>query len=205
MLRTVLLTIALAAPAYATPEYVLPTLFDVSGVSSDDHLNVRDGPGVSHAIVGAFSHDLTDIEVVEERGGWGRMNMHEFSGWVSMRYLDYQTDVWQPGGLPPHLSCSGTEPFWALSHDAGEVTLSRAGEDDMTSPVTAVLGNGLFRDPMRAVVAEGLTLVSTPQLCSDGMSDRFYGLRASVVIGGDSPSLLSGCCGIQPPMAGPDM
>lgn len=209
MLRALILSLALASPAvtpaHATPEYVLPTLFDVSGVSPDDHLNVREGPGTSFAIVGSFAHDLTDIEIVEERSGWGRVNLHEFSGWVSMRYMAYQTDVWQHGSLPPELGCFGTEPFWSLAHDGSSLTLSRMGEEDRTAPITAILGSGAFRDPMRAVTADGITLVSTPQICSDGMSDRLYGLRASVILGADSPSLLSGCCSIQPPMAQPDM
>ena len=57
---------------------------------------------------------------------------------------------------------------------------------------------GIFRDPTRAVVADGLTLTAIPQLCSDGMSDRLFGMRAHVVIHGDTPRMLSGCCSIQP-------
>ena len=47
-------------------------------------------------------------------------------------------------------------------------------------------------------VADGLTLTAIPQLCSDGMSDRLFGMRAHVVIHGDAPRMLSGCCSIQP-------
>ena len=48
----------------------------------------------------------------------------------------------------------------------------------------------------RAVVAEGITLVETPQICSDGMSDRSFGMRATLIRHGDTTSLLSGCCRI---------
>ena len=50
----------------------------------------------------------------------------------------------------------------------------------------------------RALLAEGLTASVVPQICSDGMSDRLYGLRASVILTGDQPRLLQGCCTVQP-------
>ena len=43
------------------------------------------------------------------------------------------------------------------------------------------------------------TAVVRRQACSDGMSDRAYGLSAEVLIGGaESRVLLSGCCSIAP-------
>ncbi len=39
--------------------------------------------------------------------------------------------------------------------------------------------------------------------CSDGMSDREYGLRLDLLLGtSDERTLLSGCCSIQPPEEG---
>ena len=65
-------------------------------------------------------------------------------------------------------------------------------------PVQGVLDTGVFRDPARVVVAQDMTLFSHPQICSDGMSDRLFGLAATLVLHGDQPRLLSGCCTIQP-------
>ena len=43
------LFLAVASPAIATPEYILPTLFDVTGVAANDVLNIRAAPSASAA------------------------------------------------------------------------------------------------------------------------------------------------------------
>ena len=200
MFRTALaLTLALAGPALATQEYILPTLFDVTGVASDDVLNIRAEPNAKAAIIGTLAPDASRIEVVEERQGWARVNRGEGSGWVSARYLAYRTDVWQPGELPPAFRCLGTEPFWDAKVEGADLVLRDPDNQDGDSrPVQAVLDTGIFRDPSRVVVAQEMTLFSHPQICSDGMSDRLFGLAATLVLHGEQPSLLSGCCTIQP-------
>lgn len=200
MFRTALaLTLALAGPALATQEYILPTLFDVSGVAANDVLNIRTEPNASAPIIGTLAADTEAVEIVEERRGWGRVNAAEQSGWVSMRYLSYRTDVWQPGELPAAFRCLGTEPFWDAKREGGDLVL-RAPEDQSGDrrPVQAVLDSGVFRDPTRVVVAQDMTLFAQPQICSDGMSDRMFGLSAALVIHGEQPRMLSGCCTIQP-------
>lgn len=199
MLRLALaLGLSLAGPAAATQEYILPTLFDVARVAPDDVLNIRADPSASSPIIGTLAPDAARIEVVEERQGWARVNTGEGSGWVSSRFLNYRTDVWAEGALPAGWQCFGTEPFWAVIPQGDGVVLGGPDLPGDVRPVRAVLSSGVFRDPTRALVAEGLTLTATPQLCSDGMSDRMFGLRATVVIDGDSPRMLTGCCSIQP-------
>ncbi|MTE00676.1 SH3 domain-containing protein [Paracoccus sp. YIM 132242] len=200
MFRTTLaLVLALSSPALATQEYILPTLFDVSGVAANDVLNIRAEPDAKAAIIGTLARDAKAIEVVEEREGWGRVNTAGQSGWVSMRYLSYRTDVWQPDAVPAAFRCLGTEPFWDAKREGGDLVL-RTPEDQAGDrrPVQAVLDTGVFRDPSRVVVARDMTLFAHPQICSDGMSDRLFGLSATLVIHGDSPRMLSGCCTIQP-------
>lgn len=196
---TLVSILAWATPALATQEYILPTLFDVSGVSSYDVLNIRAEPSARAARIGTLAPDAQRIEVVEERAGWGRINTGEGTGWVSMRYLAYRTDVWQPGELPAGLRCLGTEPFWDVRREGGDLVL-RSPEDQAGDrrPVQAVLDTGVFRDPTRVVVAQDMTLFANPQICSDGMSDRLFGLSATLVIHGDQPRMLSGCCSIAP-------
>lgn len=198
MLRVILVALLLAGPAHATQEYILPTLFDVTGVAADDVLNIREQPNASAPIIGTLAPEAERIEVVEERDGWGRVNTGEGSGWVSMRYLTYRTDVWQDGALPEGFRCFGTEPFWDVKIDGYALVLNGIDMAEERHGLQSVLGTGVFRDPMRAVVAEGATLVATPQICSDGMSDRLFGLRASLILQGEAPRLLSGCCSIQP-------
>jgi uncharacterized membrane protein len=204
-----LLTAALAAlaagPAAATQEYILPTLFDVAGVPDTDALNIRSGPGVQHEIVGRLGHDAQGVEVVAHSpdGEWGQVFHGEGAGWVAMRFLAYRTDVWEPGALPAGLQCLGTEPFWSLAPAEGALVLERPEAPAVEAPIAAILDSGVFRDPRRAVVAGGdggrLTLTMEARACSDGMSDRVYGLSAMLVHEGDGePALLTGCCRLAP-------
>lgn len=198
MLRAAMFILLLAGPAAATQEYILPTLFDVTGVQTGHRLHIREGPSTSTAIIGRFPHDATNIEVVDERSGWARINRDEGSAWVSMRYLAYRTDVWEAGALLDGHRCFGTEPFWDVRVEGGAAILSGADIPEENHPVQAILDTGVFRDPTRTVLADGLTQVSVPQICSDGMSDRLYGLRAIVVLSGGPARMLNGCCSIQP-------
>lgn len=194
------LVVGLAGPAAATQEYVLPTLFDVVDVASDDVLNVRRRPSARSEIVGTLAPDATGVEVVahDASGRWGRVVADEGTGWVAMRYLAYRTDVWNEGELPQTLRCLGTEPFWSLVPQGGTLVWSTP-EEERRFEIEAVLTTGTFRSPRRAVAAaadtERVVLAVVPAECSDGMSDRVYGLDATVVFtGGASPRMHAGCC-----------
>lgn len=44
-----------------------------------------------------------------------------------------------------------------------------------------------------------MTAVMVPMACSDGMSDRSYGLDVTVILEGrGEPQMLTGCCSIAP-------
>lgn len=188
----------LALPAQATQEYILPTLFDVTGVAADDVLNIRETPSAKAPIIGSFAPDRTRIEVVEEQDGWARVNSEERSGWVAMRYLTYRTDVWGDDNLPDGFSCYGTEPFWSLSVAEGQVIYSDPETPESRHPIRKTLASVGFRDPTRAILTDGLIVSVVPQQCWDGMSDSQFGLRASVIMQDKSTYLLQGCCSIQP-------
>ena len=195
-----ILSVLMAGPALATQEYILPTLFDVTDVASDDALNIRAEPNATSQIIGTLAYDAKNIEVVQESKGWARVNAGEASGWVSSRYLSYRTDVWEPGKTPAALRCMGTEPFWNVEIDPDEVRLHDLSQGDQVDvqPVEAVLDTGIFRDPTRAIVAGDFTLMVAPAQCSDGMSDRAFGLKATLIERGSPTRMLNGCCSIQP-------
>ncbi|MDB6178111.1 SH3 domain-containing protein [Paracoccus sp. Z330] len=188
----------LGAPCAMAQDHALPTLFDVTGVASDDVLNIRAQPDASAPILESLPPDATAIEITAERDGWGRLNVGETVGWVSLRYLVDQPQVWQAGRLPDGFSCFGTEPFWALTVRDGHLTLQQPGEEGQSYPVQDVLDRGFAQDRLRAVLADGASVIATPQQCSDGMSDRLYALRASVILSASPPRLLDGCCSVQP-------
>ena len=194
-----------ASPAAATQEYILPTLFDVTGVAANDVLNIRAAPDASAEVIGTLSPNARDIEVVgyDETGRWARINTDERSGWAALRYLAYQVDVWTPGTLPPTLHCLGNEPFWSFRPTGDNVMFSTPDAPDSMMRIEQVLATGMFRDPRRSVTAQGdnlrMTAVMVPMACSDGMSDRSYGLDVTVILEGrGEPQMLTGCCSIAP-------
>ena len=199
------LFLAAASPAAATQEYILPTLFDVTGVAAHDVLNIRAAPDASAEIIGTLSPNARNVEVVghDETGRWARINLDERSGWAALRYLAYQTDVWTPGTLPPTLHCLGNEPFWSFRPSGDTVTFSTPDAPESMMRIEQVLATGVFRDPRRLVTAQGESLrmsaVMVPTACSDGMSDRSYGLDVTVILDRrGEPQMLTGCCSIAP-------
>ena len=201
--RLVLMAMLTAGPAAATQEYTLPTLFDVQDVAAGDVLNIRQSPDAAADIIGTLARDAKGIEVValDSSGRWGQVNAGESAGWVAMRYLNYRTDVWEPGQLPAGLSCGGTEPFWSFHAEGGNL-IWQEPDHQMTLSGLTVLDRGIFRDPRRGLFVEDdhdlLTATIAPAQCSDGMSDMAYGLETTVIMQSRdaAPVLFSGCCRI---------
>jgi uncharacterized membrane protein len=185
--------------AQACWAFDLPALYRVIDVADDDVLNVRAAPTTQSPIVGTFLHNEAGIEVMalSEDGKWGQVNAGETAGWAALRFL-------QRSERPDHplrAECGGTEPFWNLS--LGATHVFRAPEDgphpfqptaELSSPNTtnsiAVLGQGSNTQMIATVNAA---------VCSDGMSDRTYGLSIGLVLtGADGPRYLTGCCSLAP-------
>ncbi|MBS0125879.1 SH3 domain-containing protein [Thetidibacter halocola] len=192
MIRAAVLWLVLSGAAMAQG---FPTLHDVSGVSAGDVLNVRDAPSVSGTIIGALAPDATDIEVVERQGNWGRLNSGEGSGWASLTYM-----AQQPGaGTPPvPRRCFGTEPFWTLTLGEAASRLDRLGEAEIPyGPPTILPASGrLDRAGLLLDGAGTLDAVYAAGICSDGMSDRLFGIGIDLILRleGQGPVVLSGCC-----------
>ena len=203
--RMILAALLMAGPAAATPEYVLPTLFDVQDVATGDVLNIRAAPDAGADIIGTLAPDAKGIEVVttDPGGKWAQVNTGEQAGWVAMRFLAYRSDVWEPGQLPVGLSCGGTEPFWSFRVEGGSLIWQQPDHQIALSGLTA-LDRGMSGDPRRGLFVEDdhdlFAATITPAQCSDGMSDMAYGLEATVLLQSrDAPvQMFSGCCRIAP-------
>ena len=213
MIRILALLFAvLAAPALA--QDVFPALHDVTGVAADDVLNVRAEPGGDAPVLGTFAPDATGVEVValSDDGAWGRVNTAEQSGWAAMTYLARQpgqfSDDWAAGLAPVGLDCFGTEPFWTLSlatdgalgfsapdfsaPDAGDGGAQPGGYETLqASTGTGKRGfTGWLNDNSLGFIG-----IITHAACSDGMSDRLFGLGLDLVT--ETPTdvkLDAGCC-----------
>jgi uncharacterized membrane protein len=165
---------------------VLPALYEVTGVASDDHLNIRAAPDAASDIIGALAHDRTAVEVIifSTSGRWALVNHEESSGWVAARFLQRSAPIPGPLGFAArNLTCYGTEPFWsvritdtALTISTPEGTASHPITTAYTNPAQLLAGtNTAFFD----WDADGVAVRShiLPGLCRDGMSDRTFGLH----------------------------
>jgi uncharacterized membrane protein len=178
----------------------LPARYDVSGVAASDRLNVRSGPGMGAEVIGGLAPDAVGVEVtaVNESGRWGRINTDEGTGWVALRYLARQAGSdWHAGETP--LRCFGTEPFWSMPiflpthriefHEPGdggfELVADSGALPATVFPQTLAVPFSGMRD--------GMVVIRANPACSDGMSDRLFGLEAQVYWRGDTTGL-SGCC-----------
>ena len=201
MIRLCLFLIALALPVHATQD-AWPSLHAVVGVAADDVLNVRDAPSARAGIVGSLAPDATGIEVIRlsDDQRWGLVNTGERSGWVSMAYM--QRLAGQYDGAPfPVASCFGTEPFWDLEM-AADWTLRTPAGVEWRAPAAPLAGSVMRRDRHGAVTlttdGRPVALLTVAQACTDGMSDRAYGLGVSLMVGtGQDMEFRSGCCTLQ--------
>lgn len=178
-----------------------PALYDVIGVAADDVLNIRQSPTADAAIVGSYSPDRTAIEVLRRdvSGSWAQVNVGERTGWTSMRFLQASGS----GGVFPDVSslhCAGTEPFWSLDAPRNQAAKFRLFDNPTQDYPSvgwhAATGRG---DRVLLDLAAGTAAVVRQVACSDGMSERGYGLQVDLIIGfGSQPKLFTGCCSITP-------
>ncbi len=184
-----------------------PALYAVTGVAAEDVLNIRSAPNSGSSKVGFLAPDQKHIEVVELDGAakWGLISHGEGAGWVAMRFMRrIDQSAWHSLNQP--LSCSGTEPFWSLGFEPtqNKVTFdSLGGSLERFEMLAGAVPQG--RPPstlgMRATSQNALMFATYHQAaCSDGMSDRAYGLSVDLFI--QQPEGLvgySGCCSLRAP------
>ena len=176
-----------------------PALYDVTRVSVNDTLNVRSFPDAHSEILGELSPNAQDIEVIDvnEDGRWGLINIGERAGWVSLAFLQKQN---RPEGLLP-LECYGTEPFWFLSLEQAETVFFKNMDETETSFDVLASRYSANRTDRWFLMAENasasISVVVRSEICSDGMTDRTFGISTDFILQSDAaPRFLSGCCSI---------
>lgn len=177
----------------------LPQLYDVTGVEAGDTLNVRASDSASAEIIGTLARDAQAVEViaVNDAGTWGQVNTAESAGWVNLRYLAERGVHIDHYNLPDGLFCMGTEPFWSAQNTGGQFHYDTPDAPARDMAIWMAQDSGIEGDLRRMVQFAGTTgpgmAFIYPSTCSDGMSDRAYGLSISLMTAPDAP-LLSGCC-----------
>ncbi|GHC50222.1 SH3 domain-containing protein [Neogemmobacter tilapiae] len=193
----------------AVSAQVLPALHDVTGVASDDVLNLRAAPNAKAHVLATLPPNATGVEVVSisPDGQWGQVSLGESMGWARLTYLKpADHPAWFT--LQTDLSCFGTEPFWSMTTNVTQSTVRYTTPDlGETAWLIAQSFPGQNFSPQAVLqLAEGrVTHVAVLQgeACSDGMSDRAFGISARLYLANPAgevrgnPALL-GCCSIQP-------
>lgn len=196
----VAVALALATPAAAQDD---PQLYDVTGVTEGDVLNIREAPSPSAPILATLAADATGIEITARTATrrWGRVNTAEGVGWVSLRFLEPQGRHIDNYNLPVGMTCFGTEPFWSLANQNGSLAYTDIDGADQIFTIEIAQDTGIDDDLRRMIRlnSDGGAAVAflSPTQCSDGMSDRRYALSLAFMPGPDAP-LLTGCCSLAP-------
>jgi uncharacterized membrane protein len=201
MIRAVALVLSLGLsllPGLASAE-ALPALHSVTGVAAGDVLSIRRLPDPEAEVIGTLPPDATGVEVIEVVDSWALINTGDFSGYALLRFLAREDGpAWNALSVP--LTCLGTEPFWSLGIDPA------AGDAGYTTPenpepqVSKITDSwpGQIWAPAAAVALPGGLAVMYPAACSDGMSERSYGIAIdfflNAVDAGTGQRRLSGCC-----------
>lgn len=181
-----------------------PALYDVSGVASNDVLNVRSGPGVQFGVVGALAHDATRVSVTAIDGNWAQVNAGETAGWAALKYLSARPPV--DLTTATRVTCSGTEPFWSLDTVPGDKALLTTPD----SPLVDVFKAWKFKRlpaSLEKYLLHGeatgreLSVLAQPAVCNDGMSDRVYAIDVTVIVSGTGWEkggvVYAGCCALS--------
>ncbi|MWD27147.1 SH3 domain-containing protein [Aquicoccus sp. SCR17] len=123
-LLLILLSLLLASPAaWAQMDGHGPDAWEVTGVASNDMLNVRAGPGTGYMVIGTFAHDATGLRMTTCVPYLPRQTYHALTeaeraslpprwclvesrdgrtgGWVSAHYLQEDMSGGQPEMAPP--------------------------------------------------------------------------------------------------------
>jgi uncharacterized membrane protein len=177
-----------------------PAFHSVTKVDADDVLNIRAMPEAGAAIIGTLAPDATEVEVIGVADGWAMLNAGDAIGYADLRFLARaEGPAWNSLKVP--LRCLGTEPFWSLKIDPAAGTASFSSPDEIEGQISdlAQTWPGELWAPAAALsLPEGLAVLY-PAECSDGMSERGYGITIDIFLTGTDRSRLSGCCLLDHP------
>jgi uncharacterized membrane protein len=188
-----------AAGLPAAAQDGFPAIYRVAG---GDALRVHAEPDEMSASLGELLPGAAGIEVVAQSqdGHWGLVNLGEGAGWVAMPFLEREGHPsWR--SLRGNVACYGTEPFWNLDFagDGASAVLSDPDAIETRLPVAATAGTAGFPGPPLGIAlgeaGDGGFAVIRPEVCSDGMSDRAFGLAIDLFRRvEDGLRGYSGCC-----------
>lgn len=198
-----------AAPAAATaqePRYPDIGYYEVGALPTGETLTVRSGPSASSDAVGALETGAGPIETLQivrtGRTEWAEILFEERNAFVALRFLEPLTPPrMTPSAVPVGLICIGTEPFWSLrfTRETEAVWMSPLVDAEVTLDIAETIAAAGRAGRPAYFSFDGQSWSGSAMVdvgwCSDGMSDRDYGWRATVEYASEGGRmLLEGCC-----------
>ncbi len=204
MLSIICLFVANVGPAQAEQTY------DVTNVAPNDQLNVRAAPSPSAQKIGSLAFNAKAVAATGAsqriaQATWLEVHFDGGTGWVNGRYLIPARSSAALFREP--LSCSGTEPFWALQLDdvRGEFdSLAEGKSIIMFQRARSAQGVPIiwsFKGTVGPAHSPVFALLEETNQCSDGMSDLTY--RYSIRIDIEGGPFYAGCCNPHPGQPAP--
>lgn len=173
---------------------------NVTNVEADDTLSVRAEPSVESEKLGELAFDQVGVRgrsssSESDESNWIPVQSGHLIGWVNKHYVE-PTEFAE---FDDPLKCLGTEPFWSLDAEGGEITFSDMEESESTyaaleiNPSQNHTNAWLFR--LAGGDKEGRLMLTRTEQCTDDMSDRLY----EDAVGFELPEgrFLTGCCNFK--------
>lgn len=171
----------------------------VTGVESNDTLNLRKSPSGKSATVSKLQHNANGILKLDESKGWVQISYKEQSGWAYGKYLKSTNVPNVANDIQNELFCLGTEPHWILKTQKNNITYKKYDDkaeymfnssfeknDNKTNSWSFSAVNKNDTDSFINVV------IKHDEQCSDEMSDSKY--TYSISVNDKEMGVLNGCC-----------
>ena len=188
-------------------------VYAVTGVNSDDYLNVRQKATARSAIVTRLPHDSVGIRRLDGEASisgniWWRVKWEGKQGWINRRYLKPVTTQnsaaaapvsTQKMKTPATLHCGGNEPFWGMKITQNHLSYTSMNGQKWNLPVvfnkTSENNTTIAAIYAKQDNKQILSMLQKVSACSDGMSDIDYPYAITAII--NQQQFYSGCCHVK--------
>lgn len=175
------------------------SFYDVANVKKNDTLTLREKPTYKSKKMGLIPHNYKFLvatgsqELIGKRV-WLELNYNGVTGWVNSKYLKKSNGV----SFKEELKCLGTEPFWSVDINKGELIFKDLGENATEFLVSNIDISDSHTNKWylsASSISKGFIRAFLLQTgnCSDDMSDYKY--KYQILFHDEKNNLtLSGCC-----------
>ena len=192
------------SPSWSASVDAKSTVYAVQGVSADDSLNLREGPGTNNAIIARLPYNGRGVVSMGEeqsltKTNWVKVAWAGRQGWVNKRYLTTVDMQGRPVSSSAVLTCTGAKPFWRIKVDEHNINVMMPKgpkynvkvdfrQQSANNTSIAVVGGHRGR-------AKTTAFLQRVGACSDGVSKKNYSYSVTALL--NSYKVVSGCCALS--------